>query len=123
MVAHTNLTAEDRALTDRTRTRDAGLCGDDDIASNAAVVTDMNEIVEFRAAADPGFLKSPAVNGGVGPYLNIILNDQRTLLRKLAVFPVGSITDVAEAVCSQHGPGVDDHPIAERGAWIDHHSG
>ena len=90
--------------------------GNDDIASDAAVVTDVNQVVELGPAGDPGFFESPTVDGGVGSDLDVILNDQRSLLGKLSVLAVSSIADVAEAIGSQHRPGVDHHPIAKGGA-------
>ena len=87
------------------------------------VVADVNQIVELGPAANPGFFERPAVDGGVGSHLNIVLNDQRTLLGKLGVLPGRAIADIAEAIGSQHRPGVDHHPVSERGARVDDHPG
>ncbi len=123
MIAHAHLAAQDCAVAHRTGTRDAGLRGNDDIAPDAAVVTDVNQVVELGPAADPGFFQGPAVNGGVGSDLHVVLNDQRALLGKLGVLPGRSIADVAEAIGPQHRPGVDHHPIAQGDAGVDDHPG
>ncbi len=90
---------------------------------NAAVVTDVNQIVELGAAADPGFLKGAAVNRRVGTDLNVILYDQRSLLGELGVFPVGSIANVAEAVCSQYRTRREPPPGPQCRARINDHAG
>src|SRR3981189_1634057 len=86
-------------------------------------MTDVNQIVELGPVSDAGLLKSPAVNRGVGSNLNVVFDDQGPLLGELGVFPVGSIADVAEAVCSQHCPGVDHHPVTEGGPGVNDHAG
>src|ERR1700692_3075710 len=83
----------------------------------------MDQVVELGPARDAGLLEGPAVNRGVGSNLNVVLDDQRSLLWELSIFPVGSIADVAEAVCSQYRPGVDHHPVTERGPGVDDHAG
>src|ERR1700733_14665907 len=82
----------------------------------------MNQVVELGPTGDPGLLKGAAVNRSVGSDLNVVLNDQRPLLGELGIFPVGSVADVAEPVCSQHCPGVDHDPVAECGPGVDDHT-
>src|SRR5260370_38020797 len=78
---------------------------------------------ELGPGSDAGLLKSPGVNRGVGSNLTVVLDDQGPVLGELGVFPVGLIADVAEAVCAQHRPGVDHHPVTERGPGVNDHAG
>ena len=119
MIAHAHLAAQDCAVTHRTGTRNAGLGSDDDIASDIAVVTDVNQVVELGPAGDSGFFQGSAVNGGVGAHLNVVLEDQSALLGELGVLPSHPIANVAEAIGAQHRPSMNHYPIAEGDAGVD----
>ncbi len=114
MLADADLAGDDRAIADGTGAGDAGEGDENDVFSDVAVVADMNEVVDFCAAADACFGEGSTVNGGIGANLNVVFNDKGSLLRELRVRAGGGIADVTKTICSEHCASVDDDTIAER---------
>ena len=53
--------------------------------ANDHVVTNLDEIVDFRATADLSVAQGAPVNRAIGPNLDVILDDHSADLRNLAV--------------------------------------
>ena len=85
VVADAHLAGEDCAVANRARAGDAGAHDEDGVFADVAVVADVDEVVELCAAADAGFSERAAVDGGVGADLDVVFNDQCSLLRELRV--------------------------------------
>src|SRR6478735_6346569 len=82
MLADADLAGDDRAIADGTGTGDAGEGDENDVFSDVAVMADMNEVVDFCATSDACFGEGAAVDGGIGANLNVVFNDQGSLLRE-----------------------------------------
>ena len=54
---------------------------DHTMAADDDVVPDLDEIINFRALADDRILKGAAVDGRVGPDLDVVLDDDPADLR------------------------------------------
>jgi hypothetical protein len=73
VLANPDLSSEHNAIFDHDATRQTGLRRDDDILADLTVVTDVDQVVDLRAAADAGFVERAAIDGGVGADLNVRL--------------------------------------------------
>ena len=58
---------------------------DDAMAADLDIVSDLHQVVDLGALADHGVAIGAAVDGGVGPDLDIVLNDDAADLQDLAV--------------------------------------
>ena len=85
VVADADLAGQNSALADRARAGDAGERDQDRVFADVAVVADVDEVVEFCAAADASFRQCAAVDGAVGADLHVVFDDQCSLLRELRV--------------------------------------
>src|SRR5262249_4937337 len=72
-------TAEPRAA------RDADLGHENRMLTHLHVVPDLDEIIDFRAATDDGVAERRAVDGAVRADLHVVLDDDASRLRDLAV--------------------------------------
>ena len=93
-----------------------------ELEPDVAVVSDVNEVVDFCAASNAGLGEGTAVDGGIGANLNVVFNDKGSLLRELRVGAGGGIADVSEAIGAEHCTGVDDDTIAKSGAGVENSS-
>ena len=94
------------------------MCGNDHVFSNVYVVSDVNEIIDFRSPPDAGHIQGSAIKCSVRADFDVILDLQPTDLREFFVATVFGIPHVSETVASQHGTRVDDDSITEPGAGI-----
>ena len=95
---------------------EAGLRGDDDVLADLHVVADVDEVIDFCAAADAGFVERAAVDGRVGSDLDVVFDDEASDLRELLVASGLGVADVAEAFTAEDGSCLHDDAIAESGA-------
>src|SRR5512136_3075350 len=77
------LAAHDDEIAKFGRAGNACLRDDHAVPSDHDVVPDLHEIINFRALSDDGVLKSPAIDGCIGPDLHIVLDDDTPDLRHL----------------------------------------
>src|SRR5215813_8870329 len=118
VIADSHLTAQDDALSDAARARDAGLRRDHGILTDLDVVGHHDEVVDLHAAPHDRWSERAAIDGRIGADLDVVLDHHAAHLRDLTVCrPIPRIT---EAVCAQHGAGVNDHPAAHAHAFADH---
>ncbi len=99
---------------------DAGERDENHVFADVAVVADVDEVVEFCAAADASFFQRAAVDGAVGADLDVVFYHQCSLLRELRVGAGGGIAHVAETVCAEHDAGVHHDAIADCRAGVNH---
>src|ERR1019366_8131195 len=118
VLAEAHLAAEDGAIFDETGAGDSRLRGDDDVVAQDAVVRDVDEVVDLGAGANAGLAKSSAVDGGVGPDLDVVLDSQCALLGKGEILAGGRVAYVTEAGRSQHGTSLDKNAVADNGAGV-----
>ena len=92
--------------------RYADLPGNQAVSSDADVVCYLHEVVDLGAFADDGITGRTAVDGGVGAYFYVVLDDDPAALRNLHV--AGCRWKIAEAVLTNPRTGMDDDPIADQ---------
>ena len=82
------------------------------VSPDADVVRDLNEVVDLGAFADDGITGRPAVDGRVGAYFHIVLDDDPAALRNLEV--ASRRWKITESILTDASTGMDDDPIADQ---------
>ena len=113
VIAKPGLPSEGDILSNYNGPRYSRLRSDDGIFPNAYVVSDVNEIVHFRASPDYRLIEGPAIDRGICADFHVILNFDLADLWKFPTLP--AIGNVAKAIRSDHGAGMQDHAIREAG--------
>jgi hypothetical protein len=85
------------------------------------IVCDLHQIIDLRPFADPCFTQRSPIDTSIRADLDVILNNDRSDLRKLDV-PC-SIANIAKAVRPDHNPGVEYHTVAENAVALDSYIG
>jgi UDP-N-acetylglucosamine acyltransferase len=124
LVADAYLPADDRVVLDNYSSREARLRGDDDVPADAAVVRDVNHVVELDAVSDLCNSQRRAVDARVRADLDIIADSDAPDLRELLVVvarerktePVRA--DDASRV--QHGAAADRDVVIDCDARMQH---
>src|SRR3954463_2321791 len=84
-------------------------------------MSNVDEIVDLRPAADAGFIERTAIDGCIRPNFYVSFDRQTAGLRKLLVMSSFSITHISEAVAPQNSPRMHDDPVAKRSSRIHRH--
>lgn len=105
-VAHADLAADDGVGLDDAAAAHAGLGGDDDVIFDAAVVADVDHVVELDAVAEFGDAEGGAVDGGVGANFAVVTEFDGADLGELLI-GAGDF-DEAEAIGAEDDAGVED---------------
>ena len=108
MIGDADLPADEDALADHDRAREASLCGDDRPLADLAVVTDVDLRVELCPAPDDRRTDGPRGDRAKRTDVHVVLDDDATELRDLARLAVRA-GDEAEARGADHGAGRDRH--------------
>ena len=90
-------------------TSESCLCRHNGVFTHFAVVSYLNEVVEFDTLVNNGTTHSRAVNTGVGTNLYVVLDDDVSYLRYLVV--VVSIRSETEAVSTYHSASMQGYTI------------
>src|SRR5688572_20530051 len=116
---HAGLGADQRTVADGDVIRDAHLAGEHDAAPKARrprhsdlghenrvladldVVADLDQVVDLRAATDDRVAEGRAIDGGVGPDLDVVLDHHPARLGNFSV--LRAIEREAEAIGAEHG--------------------
>jgi hypothetical protein len=77
------------------------------VLTDLDIVTDLDEIIDFNAGANPGGAQRAPIDRGAAADLNVVADFDRTYLWKFPVFPFAE--DVAEAVTADHDAGMQGH--------------
>ena len=118
MLSNTDLPAEHSAIFNGDAAGESSLRRNNDVFTDLAVMADVNEIVDLRAATDAGFIQCPAIDRGVGSDFYIIFDDQSPDLRKLFIVAGLPVADVAEPVASKDCSRVDNDALSNGSAWV-----
>src|SRR3990172_2804002 len=81
----TNLTPDRNMLAKFCAARNACLGHNDTVFSDYAVVSNLDQVIDFRSATYQGNPQSRSVNGGIGSNLYIVLNDDNSNLGNLLI--------------------------------------
>src|SRR5262249_36827413 len=106
-----NLSGQDDAILDDNTAGDAALRDDDAVAADHHILSDLHQVAALGALADHRGAIGPAIDGGSGANLHIVLNDNPTHLQDFAV--TGCSHHIAESVLADGAAGVNDHTIAD----------
>src|SRR6516164_877147 len=90
---------------------DAGQRHDDAVPADHDVVADLDQVVDLGAVADPGASGGGAVDRGVGADLDVVADHHVADLRHLVV--AAGVEGVAEAVAADHHPAMEDAAPAD----------
>src|SRR4051794_40625079 len=112
MVGDPDLAAQDNPVAQRHAARKPALPRDDAVAADGAVVADMDQVVDFGALTDHGIAQAAAIDGGVGPNLDTVLDDDAAELRHFDVTLRGHA--VAEAVLADLAAAMEDDVVADQ---------
>lgn len=104
-------------MANRDAAGETGLSGDDDVIFNAAIVGDVDHVVELDAVADGGEAEGGAVDAGVGAELDVVAESESADLREF--FPAAGNRSKAEAIGAENDTGVEDGAGADVHAGID----
>src|SRR5205807_297556 len=110
IVRESNLSGKNHVVLDHHAAGDTALRDNDAVTTDRNIVSDLHEVVDFGAFADDGIADRAAVNGGAGPDLHVVLDDDATDLHDLAVRALRP--DVTETVLPDRAARMDDHAIA-----------
>ena len=83
MIGDANLAADQDALADRATTGDSRLRGDDCVLSDANIVRDLYEVIDFHAGGNFGGFERAAIDCCVGTDLDVRCDLNFPDLRKL----------------------------------------
>src|SRR5689334_7343682 len=117
VIAETDLPANHRLVFNHDAAADAGLRGNHDPFPDVAVVTDVHDVVEFRAASDARAAECGAVYAGVRAEFDVVLNYYRADLRKLLVAVI--VAHVTKTVSADTHGCVQYDAIAKRDAVVE----
>src|SRR5690606_15527475 len=98
-----------------------GLGGQRGVAADLDIVRDLDQIVQFSAAADHGLAQGGAIDGGVGADLDVVLDHHHAQLRNFVIAAVAK--GKAKAVGADHSAAMDDDPIADAALFPHRHVG
>jgi len=116
-IADSHLAPYNRIVFHHNSSGEAGLRSDDDVSPDSAVVTDVNQVVDFDAIPDLRHTESRAIDTRIGADLDIISNFDTSDLRKF--FIAIPIADEPEAIGANHASGMKNRTIADRDVCVD----
>src|SRR6056297_2796099 len=117
MVSDAHLAADLRPVADRDASGDPDLGNDDAMSADPAVVTDLHEVVDFRARPDDGVVTRATVDRGVRTDIDIVADAHPPELGDR--LQPGGPRHVAEPRLPDHRAGENPYPVAEKG--VAHH--
>src|SRR5262249_56148300 len=90
MVGDADLTAQHGVVSDLDAARNPGLRDDEAMASDRAVMADLDQIIDLGALANDGVAAAAPVDRGIGADLDVVLDDHPARLRDLdRAFAIG----------------------------------
>jgi hypothetical protein len=81
------------------------------VLANGDIEADLDEVIDLRAALNPGAAESGTVDGGVLTDLDIIIDLHGSGLRDFLLFPIAEL--IAKAIGTHHDSAVKDDSIAD----------
>src|SRR5579859_2750770 len=112
MFADADLSADDNVIFYGYAAGKSSLSGDNHVLAELAVVADMNQVVDLRAATNARRLQRAAIDGCVCPDLHVIADFKFADLRKFLVPPALGIANIPKSVAAENRTRMDDHAIA-----------
>ncbi len=97
MVAHSDLSADNAVVFDYRAAGNSGLRSNHDALADLDVMSDLDEIIDFRSRADARFAERAAVDAGICADFDPVFDNDRADLRKFYV-TVSTVADKTETV-------------------------
>src|SRR5690606_1237983 len=113
VASRAGLTAHHHEVTELRRASNRHLRNQNAIAADDDVVPDLDEIINFRTRPDAGILKGAAVDGGIGPDLDIVSDQNTAYLRHFQMSPRPH--GEAEAILSDADTSVQNDTLPQDG--------
>lgn len=86
------------------------------------VVSHLDQVIKFHATADNRRIGFRAVDAGIGPDLDVVLDNDVAQLRDFVEAALG-VGGEPETVGTDHGARVEDAPAANAAPFVDLHAG
>ena len=121
MAGDSHLPREGRMVSDGNAAGDSALGDDQRMGPELHVVADRDQPTQFRAGADHRAAQGGAVDGSVGPDLDVVLEDDVADLGNLVMN--ASVRRIAVAVGSDGSVGVNDDAVSDDAAVVNNRVG
>src|SRR6185369_16520360 len=121
MTGEPDLAAKDHVIAQAGAAGNPGLGNDQAMFAQRNVVPNLNQVIDFRPAADDGRAERPAIDGDVRPDLDVVADDHIADLRHLAVG--ACVEHVPETVGAYDRAGVNADVLADFGVGIENDVG
>jgi hypothetical protein len=122
MTRRTGLSHDDRSATHDRAPGKTRLGHDQGVFANIAVMSDLDEIVDLRAASNPGLVQGRAIDGRVRADFDIVFDDDATTLSHRDG-TTGFVRHVAEAVRAEHDSGLKYDAIPDSSVFTQNSAG
>jgi hypothetical protein len=111
MTNHSNLPRQSHAISDPGTSRDSNMRHYEAVFPNHHVVRDLDQIIDLRSGPDPSAPKAGAVNRGVSPDFNIVINLNNTDLRDLQVLARDRLKP--ESIAANNAARMQNHSVTD----------
>src|SRR5262245_26929130 len=120
MFANADLPADQALVPYEGTARDSCLRRNDRMLAHLNVVSDLNEVIEFRSTANHSSLQRTPIDAGVCTDLDIVFNNDLADLRKLHV--AFAILHVTKPIGPDHRARMNNDAVSDRHIFIDDNS-
>src|SRR6185437_10420835 len=115
VVVDTDLRSQSYIVTNGQAAREPDLGGQQAVPADGHIVTDLDLVVDFRTLADDSVAQAAPIDGGPGPDLHVVLDQDPPGLRDLHM-PLGAEEYEAIAVLTDVATGMNQHVVADQRA-------
>jgi hypothetical protein len=84
---------------------------DSGMRADAHIVSDLDLVIEFAALLDHGIVEGPAIDRGIGAYLDVICDGNTAKLRDSV--PLACMQRQPKTIGTDHHPGMQDTAISD----------
>lgn len=121
MVDDTYLPGQSHVSADAGAAGDARLRRNHGIFADRDIVSDLHQVVDFRAASDNRLTQGRPVDGRVRPNLDVVFNFNNPDLGNFN--PEVAFSSITKSVATHHDTGMKDHPVTDPAALPDDNIG
>src|SRR5262249_39873077 len=121
MAADTDLAGENHSIANTRTARHSNLGAEQRILANDTGMSNLNQIIEFRAALDSGLAGRSSINSSAGADLDVVFDNDTTDLRDLQPM-LFFIFGKSKSIAADHRVIVNDHALADNRVFANRHS-
>ena len=118
MIDDAGLTGEHDVVAGRARARDADLADEQIVPANAAIVSDLYEVVDLRPVSDPRGLKRSTVNRRASADFHVVAKFNMAELRNFDMATV--MEPVAKAISADNRIRMNDDSVSDHRTVVEH---